>query len=89
MTERLPPELVQQIQAHTNTPWWNGEAYADFVGYPQQIMRLESATRSAIDDIGDVIDWLREDKHYAQSDRLRAIANRMNDMLPHDKRREA
>lgn len=37
----------------------------------------EQVVRSAVDDLYDVVEWLREEKHYAQSDRVRTITGRL------------
>lgn len=74
----MSPDLIRQIQDHTGFPWWNGEAYAGFMGYPQQIWKLKCEFRRAIDDLSDVVELLRNEKHFAEADRLRAIAARMS-----------
>ena len=70
----LPQSLINEVQKHTNAPWWNGEAYASFNGYPQRIIELETGAGRAIDDLAAVIEWLREDKQFDKADRLRTIA---------------
>jgi hypothetical protein len=75
--EVLPPEIASEVQKHTGAPWWNGRAYCFFKGYPGRIAALEAATGHAIDDIADVIEWLRSEKMFVQSDRLRTIAGRL------------
>lgn len=72
--KELPQSLVSEVQKYTDTPWWNGEAYASFNGYPQRIRELETGIGRAIDDLAAVIEWLREDKQFDKADRLRTIA---------------
>ena len=36
---------------------------------------------AAVDDLSDVIEWLRDEKQYEKSDRLRSIRKRLNDAL--------
>ena len=38
----------------------------------------------AVDDLYDLMEWLREDKAYPQSDRLRAIIGRLSRAAPND-----
>ncbi|WP_299129683.1 hypothetical protein [uncultured Amaricoccus sp.] len=73
----LPQELINAVQNYTDMPWWNGAAYAEYHGLPQRIKGFEGDVGAAIDDIADVMNWLREEKLYAQSDRLRTIAGRL------------
>ena len=73
----IPQRLINEIQNYTGFPWWNGKAYADFKGYPGRIRMLEGGIGDAVDDIHDVMNWLREDKLFRQSDRLRTIAGRL------------
>lgn len=73
----IPQKLINEIQNYTCSPWWNGEAYADFKGYPGRIRMLEGGIGDSIDDIHDVMNWLREEKLFRQSDRLRTIAGRL------------
>ena len=73
----LPPHLIQLVQRHTGTPWWNGEAYAEHVGYPQRIWRAKTACQLAADDLRDVINALRSEQNFTMSDRLRTIADRL------------
>lgn len=80
----LPQRLINEIQNHTNMPWWNGAAYADFKGYPGQIRAYEDGVGDAVDDLADVIEWLRQGKQYAQADRLRTIAGRLAMLRPDD-----
>jgi hypothetical protein len=40
------------------------------------------AAQTAVDDIADVMEWLREDRHFAQADRLRTIAGRLARSVP-------
>ena len=77
MPRDLPPDLVQQVQNHTGAPWWNGAAYAEFRGYPQRLSQMDKGIGDAVDDLADVIEWLREEKMFGQSDRLRTIAGRL------------
>ena len=60
----LPNELIIQVQRHTGYPWWNGEAYAWFKGYPQKITL-------AIEELESLIEELRGKEDYEISDRLR------------------
>ena len=77
MTDEIPHELAYEVQKYTNFPWWNGKAYAEYHGYPQRIWTLEQHVSSAVDDLFDVIEWLRSEGQYQQSDRLRVIAGRL------------
>lgn len=48
--------------------------------YPVAFRReqnLSAEVGRAIDDLYDLMEWLREDKQYAQSDRLRTIMGRL------------
>jgi hypothetical protein len=72
----LPSEMIVQIQNHTGYPWWNGQAYAEYRGYPQAIWRLKADMRCVADDLEDVIQWLRAEQLYAHADRLRTIQRR-------------
>ena len=38
---------------------------------------LNTNIGSAVDDLSDVIDWLREEKEYEKADRIRTIAGRL------------
>jgi hypothetical protein len=67
-------DLIQAVQNHTGFPWINGEQYASFVGYTQQSIHI----RSAVDDIDDLIEWMRKEKAFEFSDRLRVIRDRLN-----------
>ena len=73
----LPQNLISEIQKYTNAPWWNGGAYADFKGYPGRISRMEKEIGDAVDDIADVMEWLRSEKQFDKADRLRTIAGRL------------
>jgi len=77
MVKELPSDLIGQIQNHTGFPWWNGEAYASFRGYPGTIRKMDKGIGDAIDELYDVIEWLREEKQYKKSDRLRTIVGRL------------
>ena len=77
MSKPLPHDLIMQIQNHTGFPWWNGQAYAEYVGYPQRITVYEVAMRSALSDMSQVIEALRSEKLFAHSDNLRAISDRL------------
>lgn len=77
MGKVLPHDLIVEIQRYTNFPWWNGQAYVAFRGYE----RLAKEAGVAVDDLGDVIEWLREEKQFEKSDRLRTIRARLNDAL--------
>lgn len=72
------PDMIASVQNHTGFPWFNGEAYAEYKGYPQTIRRNEIAIADAVSDLYEVVEWLRTEKLYAQSDRIRAIAQRLN-----------
>ena len=67
-------EITKAIQDRYGTPWFNGEAYADYRGYRRQSI----AMRTAVDDLDDLIGWLRQSGQYPQADRLREIRNRLN-----------
>jgi hypothetical protein len=82
MRAELPQALIVEVQRHTGFPWWNGEAYAEYKGYPQAIRANEREIGRATDDICDVIEWLRKDRLFAQADRLRTIAGRLARALP-------
>jgi hypothetical protein len=71
----LPDRLIQEIQNHTGAPWWNGEAYAEYRGYPQKIMLQAKAMRQASADIQAVIDRLRSARLYEHADALREIVH--------------
>ena len=73
----LPQHLINEVQRYTGYPWWNGRAYAEYKGYPGRISDLERGIGTAIDDIHDVMEWLREDRLFRQSDRLRTIGGRL------------
>jgi hypothetical protein len=70
----IPEKLINRVQDYTNAPWWNGQAYAELKGYPQQIRKADVAMGTAVDDIANVVDWLRDEKQYAKADILRRIA---------------
>lgn len=78
----LPSDLINQVQAYTHMPWWNGEAYAEFKGYPQMLRRQALAIEAAVSDLHDVMQWLRDEKDYAKADRLRNIAGRLARAVP-------
>lgn len=82
MTRELPHDLVREVQKHTGFPWWNGETYARFVGYPQRIWVMESGLGMAIDDLADVMEALREERNFVLSDRVRTIAGRLARLQP-------
>ncbi len=73
----LPQELIVQIQRHTNAPWWNGKAYDEFHGISAGARSMAKAMGDAVDDIADVMDWLREEGQFDKADRLRTIAGRL------------
>ena len=73
----LPESLINEVQKYTNAPWWNGHAYAEFKGYPGRINEMEIGIGDAIDDLFDVMEWLRSEKLFAQSDRIRTISGRL------------
>lgn len=62
----LPIELAAAVQQYTNSPWWNGHAYARFMGYPQGITQVKLQLEGYIDE-------LRADKNFAVADRLSEI----------------
>lgn len=69
----LPQELIREVQKHTGRPWWNGQAYADSVGYHAlAVLTYRSALA-----IGKTIEQLRAMQAYEQSDALRKIAAEM------------
>lgn len=43
----------------------------------RRIAEYDMVTGHAVDDIHDVMEWLREDRMFGQSDRLRTIAGRL------------
>ena len=63
-------QLAVECQNLTGAPWFNGEAYAGFVGYAGQTQQLQFI----VADLQDLAAWLREEKLYAQADRARAIS---------------
>jgi len=65
----LPQHLIREVQKYTNAPWWNGEAYADFVGYRS----LAIGVAKRCDEIDAIIEQLRAAKQYEQADALRVI----------------
>ena len=65
--------LIREAQNVTGAPWLNGEAYCGYIGYTQ----LRVTSEYVCDDLEDVIEWLRADGFYEQSDRLRTIRNRL------------
>lgn len=73
----LPRDLALAVCKHTQFPWWNGPAYADYKGYPQRLKAKDREIRSAVDDLHDVIEWLREQRDFEKADRLRTIAGRL------------
>lgn len=73
----LPQSLIVEIQKYTNCPWWNGQAYVSFFGYET----LAFQAGQTVDDLTDMIEWLRDEKDYEKSDRLREIRKRLNDAL--------
>ena len=85
----LPQHLVNEIVKYTNSPWWNGRAYAGYMGYPQKIRKYENGIGDAVDEINDVIEWMRNEKLYAQADRLRTIAGRLARLRPASEAEEA
>lgn len=58
-------------------PWWNGKAYDDYHGLSARIRTTDDGLGSAVDDLYDVIEWLREDKQFDKADRVRTIAGRL------------
>lgn len=42
-----------------------------------RISEYDRVLGTAVDDLYDVIEWLREDRHFAQSDRVRVITGRL------------
>lgn len=73
----MPHELIVEIQKYTDFPWWNGQAYVTYRGF--DILAREAG--NVVDDLGDVIEWLRSEEQYEKSDRLRTIRKRLNDAL--------
>jgi hypothetical protein len=41
------------------------------------LTQLNTGIGNAVDDLSDVIDWLREEKDYEKADRLKTIAGRL------------
>ena len=41
-----------------------------------------SEVGSAVDDLSDLMEWLREGKHYAEADRLRTIMAKLANAVP-------
>jgi hypothetical protein len=78
----LPPQLIAGVQKHTNAPWWNGAAYADYRGYPGQIRAYANGIGEAVDDLAEVISALRADRRFVEADRLRTIAGRLARLRP-------
>lgn len=76
-TNEIPDDLAAAVGRYTNMPWWNGQAYAEFRGMPQALRAYADGVGEAVDDLHDVMDWLREEKDFAKSDRLRVIAGRL------------
>jgi hypothetical protein len=76
---KLPKELISEVQKYTNFPWWNGEAYASFVGYPQMIFRLKKNIEGVGHELDKVIEELREVKNYQISDKLRVLSTRLKE----------
>ena len=75
-------ELTTIVQNHTGFPWFNGTAYAEYKGYPGEIKTLRRAIARDVDELADVMEWLRGDKHFAQADRLRTIIGRLARCVP-------
>jgi len=66
-------DLKKIVQDHTGFPWFNGKAFAENKGY----YALAVNVHMACDDLGDVIEMLRGAGHYAESDRIRTIRDRL------------
>ena len=48
----------------------------------KQLVKTNQAICWAVDDLHQVMEWLREGKHYAESDRLRTIIGRLARAVP-------
>lgn len=62
-------------------------AYFDAIGErrPQFVAEWHASMKrvqDAVDDLHDVYEWLREDKHYKQADRIRTICGRLARAVP-------
>jgi len=77
-----PPDVIRQMQDCTGAPWWNGRAYAEIMGLPQAIRRYEQEIGYSVDDLYDLMEWLRAERQFAQADRLRTILGRLARSLP-------
>jgi hypothetical protein len=66
-------EVIQIVQNHTGFPWFNGNAYVEYRGW----YALGIECHNTVSDITDVIEWLREEKQFDKSDRLRTIRDRL------------
>lgn len=65
---RRDPEAIESLYGATRT-------YGPL--FIKTWKEQEKVVRSAVDDLYDVIEWLREEKHYTQADRLRTITGRL------------
>ena len=73
----LPDHLIAQVQNYTGAPWWNGEAYDQYHGLSASILETRKRVGEAVDDLADVIEWLKAEKQFDKADRLRTIAGRL------------
>ena len=77
MMNELPENLIHEIQKYTNTPWWNARAYVEYAGY----YALAIHAAKARDELDAIVAELRAAKDYSMSDRIRTIAQNIDDAI--------
>ena len=66
-------EITKAVQDFNGFPWHNGQMYVENKGW----YSLAIQAHSVADDLGDVIEMLRDGGHYAESDRVRTLQGRL------------
>lgn len=81
-SKRYEEYLLSVIKAMNTESPSGAHAFYKLASYKEPLYveawkRMESTVASAVDDLVDVIDWLRESKHYPEGDRVRTIVGRL------------
>jgi hypothetical protein len=78
----IPHSLAVEVTGYTDMPWWNAEAYDDYAGLSSKLRRYFYRTGDTIDDLIEVMEWLRSEKQFDKADRLRTIIGRLARLRP-------
>jgi cysteinyl-tRNA synthetase len=85
----IPHRLAAEVTKYTNMPWWNAEAYDAYCGLSTKLRSYFHRTGDTIDDLIEVMEWLRSEKQFDKADRLRTIIGRLARLRPDEPRGNA